>query len=63
MITIAILAALALIAGLIALLTCNDLMQLLVRSESALLNIEVLLKVRHDLVPSLLETVRDHAGN
>jgi LemA protein len=63
MIVMSILAALAIIAGLVAVLICNDLIRLLVRSESALVNIEVLLKMRHDLVPDLLDAVRDHAGD
>jgi LemA protein len=63
MTAIVILAVAALIAGFVALLASNDLIQLLVRSESALLNIEVLLKVRHDLVPNLVDTVKSHAGN
>ncbi|MGO9228241.1 MAG: hypothetical protein ACLQKA_03380 [Bryobacteraceae bacterium] len=58
-----ILAALAIIAGLVAVLICNDLIRLLGRSESALVNIEVLLKMRHDLVPGLLNAVRVHAGD
>jgi LemA protein len=61
-IVIAILAALGLIAGIIALLICNGLIRLLARSESAWLNIEALLKVRQDMIPNLLETVKDYAG-
>lgn len=60
MITIAILTVLALCAGILAFLICDDLIRLSVQSESALLNVEVLLKVRHDLIPSLLDAVRDH---
>jgi LemA protein len=61
MIVITILASLGLSAGLGALLIYNQLVRLLVRSESALLNIDVLLKLRHDLVPNLLETVKEYA--
>jgi hypothetical protein len=60
MITMAILAVLTLIAAVMALLTCDDLVRLLASSESALTNLEVLLKMRHDLVPNLLEAMRDH---
>jgi len=63
MIVMSILAALAIIAGLVAVLICHDLIRLLGRSESALVNIEVLLKMRHDLVPDLLNAVRVHAGD
>ena len=63
MITIATLTVLALCAAILAFLICEDLIRLLVQSESALANIEVLLKVRHDLVPSLLDAVRDHDVN
>jgi hypothetical protein len=51
MITLAILAVLALVAGIIAFLVCDDLVRLLVQSESEQLNIEALLKLRHELVP------------
>jgi len=40
MITLAILAVLALVAGIIAFLVCDDLVRLLVQSESEQLNIE-----------------------
>jgi hypothetical protein len=63
MITIAILTVLALSAGILAFLICDELIWLLVQSESAQLNLEVLLKVRHDLVPGLLDAVRDHDVN
>jgi LemA protein len=63
MTVIAILAALAFIAGIIALLIYNSLVRLLVRSESAWSNIEALLKVRHDMVPNLLETVKEYAAD
>ena len=63
MIVIAILASLGLIAGIIALLISNSLIRLLVRSESAWLNVEALLKVRHDMIPNLLETVKDYAAD
>jgi hypothetical protein len=59
----AMLAVLTLIAGFIAFLIWNDLMRLLILAESALLNVEVLLKVRHDLVPDLLDAVRDYASD
>jgi hypothetical protein len=60
MITMAILAVLALIAGIIAFLICDDLVRLLVQSESEQLNVEALLKLRHELVPSLMDVVRDY---
>jgi len=63
MTVIAILAAVGLIAAIVALLICDRLIRLLVRSESAWSNIEALLKVRHDLVPDLLETVKDYAAD
>ncbi len=63
MIAMAMLAVLTLIAGFIAFLIWNDLMRLLILAESALLNVEVLLKVRHDLVPDLLDAVRDYASD
>jgi hypothetical protein len=58
-----ILAVLTLIAGFITFLIWNDLMRLLILAESTLLNVEVLLKVRHDLVPDLLDAVRDYASD
>jgi LemA protein len=61
MIVIAILAALGFIAAIIALLIYNSLIRLLVRSESAWLNIEALLKARHDMIPNLLEAVKGYA--
>ncbi len=60
---IAILAALGLLAGLAAFRAYNGLIHLGARSESAWSNIEALLKERHDLVPNLLETVRDYAAD
>ena len=63
MTVIAILAAVGLIAAIAALLIGDCLIRLLVRSESAWSNIEALLKVRHDLVPHLLETVKDYAAD
>ena len=63
MTVIAILAAVGLIAAIAALLIGDRLIRLLVRSESAWSNIEALLKVRHDLVPDLLETVKDYAAD
>jgi|CZKN01.1.fsa_nt_gi LemA protein len=63
MIVIAILAALGFIAAIIALLIYNNLIRLLVRSESAWSDIEALLKMRHDMVPNLLETVKDYASD
>ncbi|MGB7760473.1 MAG: LemA family protein [Bryobacteraceae bacterium] len=63
MTVIAILASLGLIAGIAALLICDRLIRLLVRSETAWSNIEALLKVRHDMVPNLLETVKDYAAD
>jgi LemA protein len=63
MIVMTVLTVLALIAGIIAFLVCNDLIHLLMRSESALTNVEVLLKMRHDLVPDLLDAMKDHARN
>jgi hypothetical protein len=59
----AILATLAPIAGIIAFLTYDQLIRLLKSSESALLNIEALLKVRHDLIPDLLDAMRNRADN
>jgi hypothetical protein len=63
MITLAILAVLALIAGIIAFLICDDLVRLLVQSESEQLNVEALLKLRHELVPGLMDVVRDYDVN
>lgn len=63
MTSIAILAVLAVIAGIIGFLVCDDLVRLLAQSESALSNVEALLKMRHELVPSLLDAVRDHDCN
>jgi len=63
MIVIAVLAALGLIAAIIGVLIYGSLIRVLARSESAWLNIEALLKVRHDLVPNLLETVKDYAAD
>ncbi|MGA3257314.1 MAG: hypothetical protein ABSE35_00295 [Bryobacteraceae bacterium] len=63
MIVIAILAALGFIAAIIALLIYNNLIRLLVRSESAWSDIEALLKMRHDMVPNLLETMKDYASD
>ena len=63
MIVIANLAALGLIAGIIALLIYSSLVRLVARSESAWLNVEALLKVRHDMIPNLLETVKDYAAD
>jgi LemA protein len=63
MTVIAILASLALIAAIVALLIYNSLVRLLARSESAWLNIEALLKVRHDMIPNLLEAVKEHAAD
>jgi LemA protein len=63
MIVIAILAALGLAAAIVALLIRSRLTRLAAQSESAWSNIEVLLKVRHDLVPNLVETVREYAAD
>ncbi|MGA2039953.1 MAG: hypothetical protein ABSH42_11800 [Bryobacteraceae bacterium] len=63
MIVIAFLASLGIVTAIIALLVYNGLIGLLVRSESAWLNIEALLKVRHEMIPSLLEAVRDYAAD
>jgi len=57
------LSILIVVAGIIAFLICDNLMHLLVRSESALTSVEVLLKMRHDLVPHLLVAVKDHASD
>lgn len=62
-IAMAILAVLTLTAGFIVFLIWNDLMRLLILAESALLNVEVLLKVRHDLIPDLLDAVKDYASD
>jgi hypothetical protein len=61
MFSMAIAAALALLAGIIACLGCDKLVRLAARSESALSNVEALLKARHDLVPMMIEAMRDHA--
>ena len=63
MITMAILTMLALIAGIIAFLICDDLVRLLVQSESEQLNIEALLKLRNELVPGLMNVVREYDVN
>jgi hypothetical protein len=63
MIAMAILAVLILIAGFVAFLIWKDLMRLLILAESTLLNVEALLKARHDLVPDLLDAVRDYASD
>jgi hypothetical protein len=60
MTSIAIVAVLAVIAGIIGFLIYDDLVRLLAQSESALLNVEALLKMRHELVPNLLDAMRDH---
>ena len=59
----AILAVLILIAGFVAFLIWKDLMRLLILAESTLLSVEALLKARHDLVPDLLDAVRDYASD
>jgi hypothetical protein len=63
MIAMAILAVLILIAGFVAFLIWKDLMRLLILAESTLLSVEALLKARHDLVPDLLDAVRDYASD
>ena len=51
------------VAGGVAVLLYNKLVQLRVRSESAWADIDVQLKRRHDLIPNLVETVKGYAGH
>ena len=63
MIVIASLGALGLITASMALFIYNRLTHLAARSETAWSTIEALLKMRHELVPDLLETVKEYAAD
>ena len=55
--------AVALLAGLFVLLTYNRLVRLRLAAESSFSQIDVALRLRHDLVPRLVEAVRGYAGH
>lgn len=56
-------AALLVVVGLFVLLTYNRLVRLRLAVDNSWGQIEVALKLRHDLVPSLVETVAGYAGH
>jgi LemA protein len=61
MVIVIIIVALVLLAGLIYILTRNNLVSLRNRADEAWSGIDVQLKRRHDLVPNLVESVKGYA--
>ena len=55
--------ALVVLIGLFVLITYNRLVRLRLAVDNSWAQIEVALKLRHDLVPSLVETVAGYAGH
>ena len=63
MIGLVIAAVLLLLIGLFVLFTYNRLVRLRLAAESSFSQIDVALRLRHDLVPRLVEAVRGYAGH
>jgi LemA protein len=63
MTVVVIVVALAVVVGLFVLLTYNRLVRLRLAVDNSWAQIEVALKLRHDLVPNLVETVAGYAGH
>jgi len=55
--------AIAVVVGLFVLITYNRLVRMRLAVDNSWAQIEVALKLRHDLVPSLVETVAGYAGH
>lgn len=63
MIVLIALIAIVVLAGVFVLLTYNRLVRLRLAAENSFSQIDVALRLRHDLVPRLVEAVRGYAGH